>query len=333
MKIAGKWVGFGLGDDDPKVLWFKDKLRSRFSYAKSLNHSTLFEQPLFDVVFKAQENWGLTATGIIDYAFQEKAGWIPKLPINRITGPRGVLYTSQGTKPSDMWWGLQADVARQVEDLYYWQPIGGPYDAVPMNKSINISKQIMREQINRRPVGDPINAIGFSQGGIIVSEVYMDMRDENDPRFRDWKRCWTFANPSRQQGVENGNKFAKLPVLGKSKRGIMQESRRMIDTPDWWMDQGNAKDLYFDCETDDEGEFKEAICMIIMGNFIGGPNNILSQLYETTQRPLIETFFMFKAIMDAGIFFGGGIKPHLNHNISPAVAYLRGKNGYGVSRL
>jgi hypothetical protein len=323
MKIAGKWVGFGLGDKDPKVVWFKDKLRSRFKYAKDLDHSDVFDQALFDVVFTAQGKWGLTQTGIIDYDFQEKAGWVKKLPVDRITGPRGTLYTCQGTQPSDMWGWPQGDVARQVEDLMYFQPIWGEYKATPMNKYINQAKGVMREQINRRPIGDPINAIGFSQGGIIVSEVYTDMKNEGDPRFSDWKKCWTFANPSREQGVENGNKFARLPILGKNKRGIMQESRRMKDTPDWWMDQGNPKDLYFDCETDDEGEFKEAICMMIMGNFTGGQNSILRQIYELSQRPLVETFFMFKAIMDAGAFFGGGIKPHLTHDISHAVRYFR----------
>lgn len=323
MKIAGEWVGFGLGDNDPKVLWFKDKLRPRFSYARNLDHSTLFDQALFDVVFKAQQNWGLLPTGIINYDFQEKAGWIKKLPVDRNTGPRGTLYTCQGTKPSDMWGWPTGDVGRQCEDLMYFQPIGGPYDAVPMNRSINESKRLMMIEIEERPVGDPINAFGFSQGAIIISEVYMDMKKNNHPRFKDWKKVWTLANPSRQQGVENGNRFAGLPILGENKRGIMEEKRRMKDTPDWWMDQGNAKDLYFDCETDDEGEFKEAICMMIMGNFTGGQNNILRQIYELSQRPLVETFFMFKAIMDAGVFFGGGIKPHLQHDISHAVRYFR----------
>ena len=323
MKIAGKWVGWGLGDTDPKVAWFKSKLRPRFSYARALDDSEVFDQVLTDVVFQAQTNWGLVPTGIIDYDFQVKAGWIKTLPEDRITGPRGTLYTCQGTVPSDMWGWPQGDVARQVEDLYYFQPIGGEYKAVPMNHSIYAERDEMIRQIERRPVGDPINAIGFSQGGCVVTEVYNQMKEQNHPRFKDWRRCWTFANPSRELAVENGNKFAGLPILGKNKRGIMQESRRMKDTPDWWMDQGNKGDLYFDCENDDEGEFKEAICMMIMGNFTGGQNNILRQIYELSQRPIIETFFMFKAIMDAGIFFGGGIKPHLTHDISHAVRYFR----------
>lgn len=324
MKIAGAWVGWGVGDDDPKVAWFKDKLRPKFSYARSLDHSTLYDEALFNVVFKAQQNWGLNPTGIIDYAFQKKAKWIEPAP-PRITGPRGVIYTCQGTQPSVMWSGPAADVARQCEDQYYFQPIGGPYTAFPMNPSIAESKALMRVEIAERPAGDPINAIGFSQGAIIVSEVYEEMRNTSDPlhyRFKDWRKAWTFANPSRQQGVENGNRYANLPILGENKRGIMEADRRMSDTPSWWMDQGNPKDLYFDCEIDDEGEFKEAICMAIMGDLWGGPNSLPRQVFELASNPF-EVFAMFKAIMDAGMFFGGGIKPHLAHDLGPAVAYFR----------
>ena len=30
-----------------------------------------------------------------------------------------------------------------------------------------------------------------------------------------------------------------------------------------------------------------------------------------------------KAIMDAGMFYGQGIAPHLNHSLDPAVSYFR----------
>lgn len=338
MRIGGAWVGFGEGDIDPKVEWFRKKLRPRFSYARNLpmtmarvpqpDGSTkmvpLFDRPLTEVVMTAQRNWGMNPTGIIDYAFQKKAQWIEPQP-ERNTGARGTIYTCQGTQPSVMWSGPQADVARQCEDQYYFQPVGGPYTAFPMNPSIAQSKGLLRVEIAERPKGDPINAIGFSQGAIIVSEVYEEMRNPSDPlhyRFADWRKCWTFANPSREQGVENGNRYAGLPLLGPNKRGIMEADRRMSNTPLWWKDQGNKGDLYFDCETDDEGEFKEAICMAIMGDLVGGPNSLPRQVFELVSNPL-EVVSMFKAIMDAGMFFGGGIKPHLEHDIRPAVAFFR----------
>lgn len=338
MKIGGAWVGWGEGDADPKVEWFRTKLRPRFSYARNLPLTTtlvrqpdgtskavpLFDRPLTEVVMTAQRNWNMNPTGIIDYAFQKRAGWIEPAP-DRNTGPRGTLYGAQGTQPSGQLHGPQADIARTCEDQYYFQPIGGPYTAFPMNPSIAQAKAFFRIEISERPVGDPINAVGFSQGAIILSEVYEEMRNPTDPlhhRFKDWRKCWTLANPSRELGVENGNRYAGLPILGPTKRGIMQESRRMTNTPTWWMDQGNPRDLYFDCENDDEGEFKEAICMAIMGNLWGGPNSLPRQVFEMASNPF-EVMAMFKAIMDAGMFFGDGIKPHLVHNLQPAITFFR----------
>jgi hypothetical protein len=317
-------MGFKLGDHGPHLRPFQEFLNRKFASYAGIKVDEYYGNDEVRVVAEAQRRYLLPITGEADDAFLARAGYVPPgpppLPATR---PRGTLYTCQGTQPSDMWWGPQADVARAVQDLYFWQPIGGEYKAFPMNRYINAAKAELLKEIEERPVGDPINAIGFSQGAIVVSEVYMDMRRSGHPRFRDWKRVWTFANPSRQQGVENGNRFARLPLLGPDKRGIMEDRRRMTDTPDWWMDQGNAKDLYFDCETDDEGEDKTSICMIIMGNFWGGKDSIINQVIEKVQSPIFELLAMFKAIYDAGMFFGGGIKPHLNHDVRPAIAFFR----------
>lgn len=336
MRIAEKWVGLGLGpppDDDPKVAQCKAKLKRKFGYAKHLDDSTIYTEDLAKVVMQAQLAWGFVATGIIDYKFQDKAGWIPHgPPPQRSTGPRGTLYTCQGTIPSDMWWGPQADVARRVEDLYYWQPIAGPYTAVPMNPSINIAKAYLRQEIERRPVGDPINAFGYSQGAIIVSETYMEMRNPGHPlhhRFKDWARIVTIGNPSRELGVANGNKWCgypdDYPDLGPNSRGIMENKRRMTETPDWFMDFAHRKDMYTDVKNDDAGEDQTAVCMLIMGNWWGGPDSIFHQMFEIVHRPIRETMAMAKAIQHAGMFFGGRIpiEEHINYNIEPCIVYLR----------
>ena len=338
MRIAGKYVGHGLGpppDVDDKYPRWKEDLRRKFKATAAPllegDTSKVYTVGLAEAVAKIQTNWGFPATGIIDAKFQYKMKWA--VPPPRVTGPRGTLYTCQGTKPSDMWWGPQADVARAVEDLYYWQPIDGPYQAFPMNNSINAEKATLRYEIERHGQlvpNDPISAFGFSQGAIVISEVFMEMRNPSDPlhyRFKDWYRAATTGSPSRQTGVNNGNKWARwasgYPDLGPNKRGIMEDSRRMVDTPDWWLDFCHLKDLYCDCETDDEGEFKTSICKVIMGNWFGGPDSIVSQALEIVTRPMMETFSMVKALIDAGLFFGGGIKPHLSYDVRPAIAYLR----------
>jgi hypothetical protein len=334
VKVAGKWVGWGLGpppDRDPKLVVWKADLSRKFGYAKTAlagDTSDVFTEQLATVVMEVQTRLKYPVTGIIDSKFQYYMKWATPPP--RTTGPRGTLYTCQGTVPSDMWWGPQADVARAMEDLYYWQPISGPYQAFPMNNSINEEKAELRRQIERRPNGDPINAFGYSQGAIVVSEVYQEMKNVDDPlhhRLADWRRCCTIGNPSRQLGVANGNKYARYsggyPDLGPKSRGIMQDSRRLTDTPDWWLDFGHPKDMYVDTPNNDAGEDQTAICMIIMGNWWGGSDSIFSQVLEIVQRPVPELFAMMQAIINAGMFFGGGIKPHITYDVGPAINYLR----------
>lgn len=335
MRIAGKWVGFGLGDVDPAVGAIRDLMKRKFQWVRDLNlpdTTTLvdgrpiptFDEPMLRAVVQMQTNYGLPATGIVNAETQYAMGYKKRPPAPK---PRGTLYTCQGTVPSAMDWGPQADVARMVEDLYYWQPCWGEYQAVPMNRYITPEKAELRRQISLRPLGDPINAIGYSQGAIVVAEVYEEMKRDGDPRFRDWRRAVTFGNPCRELGVNNGNKFARFgsgyPDLGRKSRGIMEDSRRMAETPAWWMDFAHPKDMYCDTPDSDAGEFQTAICMMIMGNFTGGDDNIFSQILEWSTRPLIETFAVARAVMNAGLFFGGGIKPHLTYDVGPAIGYLR----------
>lgn len=335
MKIAGKWVGFGLGDVDPAVGSIRALMKRKFKWVRDLNlpdttadvdgrQVPLFDEPLLRAVMRMQTNYGLPVTGIVNAETQYRMGYKER---PRGDHPRGTLYTCQGTVPSAMDWGPQADTARMVEDLYYWQPCWGEYQAVPMNRYIGPEKAELLRQIEMRPVGDPINMFGYSQGGIVVSEVHEEMKRNNHPRFKDIKRVVTIGNPSRELGVANGNKWNRYgggyPDLGKNSRGIMEAKRRNVDTPDHFMDFAHPKDMYCDTPNTDAGEFQTAICMMIMGNFTGGNDNIFSQILEWSQRPMIETFAVAKAVMNAGLFFGGGIKPHVTYDVGPCIAYLR----------
>jgi Putative peptidoglycan binding domain len=329
---GGKWVGWGLGpppDDDPKVAEFKAKLRKKFSYAADLDDSTVYDEPLAAVVMEAQRRYGLPVTGLIDYKFQVRVGWVDATPPPPWTArPRGVLFTCQGTVPSTMWDGPPAWTARAVEDLYYFQPVGGPYQAFPMDGSINEEKSELKRQLTRPEFLELDKSLaGYSQGGIVVSEVYFqDILPETGELhylLPTIKRAVTWGNPSRERGVENGNRYARWKLLGTGSRGIMEDSRRNTGTPDWWLDFGQPKDIYVDTPDDDQGEDYTAICKIIMGSWYGGPDSILSQIIELVQRPLPEALAMMKAIIGAGMFFGGGIKPHVTYPIDPAIQFLR----------
>jgi hypothetical protein len=336
MKIGGVWVGWGLGpppDDDPKVAEFKRKLKRQYSkspYHNSDDDSTVYTEELATEVTRVQKVWGFPQTGIIDYKFQDRSGWLKK--VDRPpweTRPRGVLFTCQGTVPSTMWDGPPAFTARHVEDLYYFQPVAGRYEAFPMDSSINEEKDELRRQLTRPEFLKLDKSLaGYSQGGIVISEVFFnDILSANGQLnylLPTIKRAVTWGNPCRELGVENGNRYAHAKLLGPNSRGIMEESRRNHGTPDWWLDFAHPKDIYADTPNDDQGEDYTAICKIVMGSWYGGPDSILHQIFiELPQRPMVEVLAMFKAIVGAGMFFGGGIKPHITYEIDPAIAYLR----------
>ncbi len=111
------------------------------------------------------------------------------------------------------------------------------------------------------------------------------------------------------------------PVAPPQSHGIAD--RLMVDTPAWWRDYAHAGDLYTDCRGD-SGEHKTAIYKAVMGTRVfTGPDSLLSQVVEIVARPVPETIALYRAIIDAGLFFGGRTGPHVNYSIEPAIDYLR----------
>ena len=72
-----------------------------------------------------------------------------------------------------------------------------------------------------------------------------------------------------------------------------------------------------------------SIWAIIRGTRVfSGPDSILSQVLEAMgvkqdAGQLMEIIGIFKAILDAGMFFAKGTGPHLNYSVHPAIEYLR----------
>jgi hypothetical protein len=87
--------------------------------------------------------------------------------------------------------------------------------------------------------------------------------------------------------------------------------------------------LYTDSPPDESGENRTAIWQLIRsGDLRQGPDSLLRQVLELTGAVndgsrLAETTGMFKAMLDAIIFFGKRTGPHLNYSTAEAVAYLR----------
>jgi len=237
-----------------------------------------------------------------------------------------VLITAQGTGV-DMWTGPPADTARELESRgkCVWQPLGNwPAATFPMWPSIIQGVAEGEKQI-RYWAGDRRQDIwlaGYSQGAIVTSMLWKYSLAPGGP-LADLrpkvKRAVTWGNPMREAGRFRGD-GADWDARSDT-AGAMVD--RLVDTPSWWRDYAHKDDLYADVEMDDEGEYKRAICKIIMGNqWWMGQDNIFEQIAELFARPIQEGWAMAKAIWDAGLFFAHGTGPHVDYNVWPAVDYL-----------
>lgn len=336
MRIGGAWVGWGLGDSDAELQRIKAHMRRKFSYARTLADTPAYDQAMVAAVTDMQSRYnaagqlatGKYAPGIVNFATKVAMGYVPRPP--RVD-QRAVLFTACGTGVP--WWvGPDADTARAVEDRYKWQPVGYSARAVPMGPSIAEGRAELVNQFNihrEQVVRCGAALAGYSQGAIIVGETWE--QDIKPPTgVLHWAhphvhRAVTWGNPMREKGkVWPDAGAAPSPRDHKGVTGDL-----MVDTPDWWRNYAHAKDLYSDVPDDQSGENRTAIWQIIRdGDFTKGPDSLLSQVMELfgikrDADAISETTGMFKAMMDALVFFGRQTGPHVNYSVAEAIAYLR----------
>ena len=338
MKIGGQWVGFGLGDSHEEIRALKAFMRRKFSYARGLADTSLYDQEMVEVVADMQARYntgyGQLATGkyipgILNYETKIVMGFIPRPPKIDV---RPMLFSVCGTGVP--WWvGPDADTARAVEDRFKWQPIGYRASAVPMGPSIaeGRAELVVQFGLHRAQVERNGAALaGYSQGALIISEVW-----ENDIKpvggvihwaYPHIRKAVTWGNPSREKGKVWPD--AGGAPSARDRQGVTGTDL-MVDTPDWWRNYAHAGDLYTDSPDDESGENRTAIWQVIRnGSVLKGPDSLLRQVLELTgvvkdAHQISETIGIFKAMMDALVFFGKGTKPHLNYSTAEAVAYLR----------
>jgi hypothetical protein len=331
MRIANQWVGWGLGDSDEEVRTIKSFMRKKLSYASALADTTVYDQQMVIAVAEMQKRYnaagtlptGKYASGIINFATKVAMGFVPAPP-KKDTRP--VLFTVCGTGVP--WWvGPDADTARAVAAQYIWQPIGYPAQAVPMGPSITAGCAELAVQLNkwRSQVENYGAALaGYSQGAVITSSVWeYQIKPANGPLH--WampfiRKAVAWGNPMREKGKSWPD--AGAPMAGPSTQGVTGDL--MKDTPDWWRNYAHVGDLYTTSTDDAAGQDKTAIWQIIRGTKVfAGPDNLLSQFLEISQQPVPGAIGAFKAIMDAGMFFGQQTGPHINYSTAEAIAYLR----------
>jgi hypothetical protein len=338
MRIGGQYIGLGLGDSSEEIRRIKAYMRGKFSYAKNLADTTLYDQAMVVAVTEMQTRYnagfGQLATGkytpgVINVETKVVMGFIPRPPK---LDNRPMLFSVCGTGVP--WWiGPDADTARSVEVQYRWQPIGYSAKAVPMGGSISEGKAELEKQINihrDQVMRCGAALLGYSQGAIVASELFMEQIRPENGRLR-WaypkitKACM-WGNPCRQRGqVRPDSGGPPSPLANGGVTGNL-----MTDTPKWWIEFAHKGDLYSDCPPDESTENRTAIWQLIRnGDIMTGPDSLLRQVLELgglsrDAGAVSEATGMVKAMLDALVFFGKKTGPHINYSPVEAIAYLRG---------
>ena len=340
--LGGKWVGLGLGDSSDEVGKLRQFMQRKFrSYAGTLPDTRtrdgvpLFDEPMAQATLTMQRAYVAQGTlkpelanGYIGASTKVVMGYLAATPVDI----RPMLFTVCGTGVP--WWiGPDADCARAVENRYLWQPIGYPAAPTPMGPSIanGRAETINQFAIHRNQVITNGAALaGYSQGACVVSELW-----ENDIKppsgVLNWakpyiRKAVTWGNPDREQGKVWPDFAPGQEVAPPDSSGVT--GTLMRDTPDWWRNYAHKGDLYAaggkGTPGDASSQDKTAIWQIIRGTKVfSGPDSLLAQFLEIAQSPLPGAIGAFKAMWDAGMFFGGGLTQHTSYNVGPAIDYLR----------
>jgi hypothetical protein len=330
---SGSWVGWGLGDTDPKVTAIKEFLAKKFSYASALDTSPVYNAALAAVVSGMQGKYGLPSTGIFDYATGVKCGFYK-------TAPKVLpVYFSVEGHMSNMWSGPVADTGTQLaaEGRVHHQPIGYDNGALPFDNASgeNEVARLVGSQVlddgTPFPTGTKWALSGFSQGGIVISDFYIDhLLPGCDLAWRtpDLLGVLAYGNPCRQTGSVAPWSVAQAGPAANS--GLDPLKRFGLPgfpaKPANWMDVYRKGDIFSDNEPTKEGQVKAAVYQAVArSDFFSNPYSILSQIADLFTVPFDEVWAMFQAIVSGiGFILPGQPNPHYAAwNIDGGLSWLR----------
>ena len=326
MRVAGAWIGLGLGDVSDEVRAIKNFLRRKFSYARDLDDSRVYDGHLVTVVadmqarYAAQGKIGAHVPGVINAETKYAMGYLP-----RPSKPKPVVFTVEGHLAS-MWNGPAADVGRaaELEGVARWQPVGYDNVSLPFRNWTGVS-ELRRLLADRTllPPGTPWAMCIYSQGAIIGSTVWL--QDIAPPtgslhwRLKDWRATIAYGNPYREVDIV-APWIADPPRPGT--HGI--SPTRMTNTPAAWQEVARRGDIYAENTPDDAGEHKSAIYLAVQNQWSGHPDSVLSQLIEISQRPVPEMLAVIKAVTSGAMFLGDA-SPHAGYDLRPCIDHVRSR--------
>jgi hypothetical protein len=307
----GTWV-LWLGDNSPEIRRIKAFMRAKFgSYAGHLADTGLFDQELVLAVMEMQRRYGVPITGYIGYSTKVTMGYLKP--------PRPTLITLNGAAV-DMWTGPQADIARAVEDIFYWQPIGFDSKPVPMGPGVAQARAGIGVQLDRHP--GKFSMVFYSEGAVAGCRFFKyDLLPENGVyhhRLPDLQKVVAIGNPMRERNVVwdvDGN------PAHPGTQGISDD--RIVHTPAYWREIAHHGDIYTENEVSNAGEFKTSIYKAVLGQFVGGQDSLISQILELVGNPFGEGWAAAMAIISGIKFAAAGTGPHVNYPTRQAIEYLR----------
>lgn len=327
MRVAGVWVGLGIGDVSPEVRAIKAFMRKKFSYAKDLKDTSLYDEQMVNAVTEMQARYakagqiGLHTPGIVNVETKYAMGFLPRPML-----PKPVLFTVEGHM-SNMWFGPCAETARILEQqgICKWQPVGYDSTSLPFNNRSGID-ELRRLLADRTllPPGTPWGLAIFSQGGIIGSSVWLDYiapaTGSLHWRRSSWRGTLAFGNPYRE--LNTVAEWVQDPPRPNT-HGI--SNVRMTNTPPQWKEVARRGDLYTEVDANSEAtEHKTAIYMAVQNQWSGHPDSLLNQMLELTQRPAPEFLAMVQAIANGAMFLGN-MSPHGGYDLRPCIDYMRAR--------
>lgn len=329
---GGKWVGWGIGDVDPKVAEIQKFLAAKFaSYAGHLVPTGTYDQATADVVAEMQRRYGLPATGIFDYASQVKSGFYkpaPKL--------LPLVFTVEGHL-SDMWHGPVADTATILENegRCIHRPTGYNNGAIPFdnlsgeNELARRIGQTVQDDGVQFPAGTPWMLFDFSQGSIIATDFELNhLQPGQDLAWRtpDYLGRLSYGNPTRSAGsVAPWSRGQAGPAVNTGLEPLVRFDRLGITMDRPHMDVYRKGDIFADNEPTTEGQIKAAIYQAVArGDLFSDPFSICAQIAAAFTVPIDYVTGAFWAIVSGISFLAAHPNPHYDpFNIDGGLNWAR----------
>lgn len=271
---------------------------------------------------------GEVIPGVINLSFKYAVGYLKKdklLP----------LHFSVEGHLSNMWVGPAAHIGNvlRAEERALHFPTGYDNAKLPFNNKSGVESLRQRfaatefrlddGTVIKFPAGTPTTVSCFSQGAMVWVEFYRQYLAPGKPlhwRLKDLRAVISIGSPYRQKGLV-ADWITNPPAADR--QGIMPADQLMTDTPWWWLELANRKDLYTDNEsTGEAGLYKTAVAKIVTQNsWSGGPAGMLARILDLLT-PADDLIPVTMAIISA-IGFGVNMSSHMVHDLGPAIQFTR----------